>query len=344
MDEVARCAWGEILQTAPSGSSLFSFMEDLLTPGPDLVWQAAGPGRGKEMRRAFSALFGRFFARAYLETYHGFTWFAAIDGDNFQFLPFRVRHKSGSRAEMPDWLCGGPNGLVGIAEAKGSHQKGNAPPRGKPGPIRTAEGQIKSVTVDMQTGPTGHRQWRSKRVKGWAIMSRWGVAAPARAPYLYALDPETEGDKLTPKESGVLAQAIARVHIEQTARGLGLLPPTEKIAVDPQGVEPDRLRTWSVRLADGDSGSRFLGRFMSPFGPLDLDPQQAKRIGELLPNPAMLRFVGLDATVMELYRQNSHIETRPRHRIGEAAIVGPDGLVVAPLSQVMEIGEIGPIA
>jgi hypothetical protein len=83
---------------------------------------------------------------------------------------------------------------------------------------------------------------------------------------------------------------------------------------------------------------------MSPFGPLDLDPQQAKRIGELLPNPAMLRFVGLDATVMELYRQNSHIETRPRHRIGEAAIVGPDGLVVAPLSQVMEIGEIGPIA
>lgn len=87
------------------------------------------------MRRAFSALFGRFFARAYLETYHGFTWFAAIDGDNFLCPPnFRVRRKRGAHTEMPDWLCGGPGGLVAIAEAKGSHQRGNAGGHGKPVP------------------------------------------------------------------------------------------------------------------------------------------------------------------------------------------------------------------
>src|SRR5688572_24530623 len=70
MDDVARAAWGEILQTAPSSTSLFAFLENLLQPGPDLIWRGKGPGRGTEMRRSFSGLFGRFFARAYLEIHH----------------------------------------------------------------------------------------------------------------------------------------------------------------------------------------------------------------------------------------------------------------------------------
>jgi hypothetical protein len=84
IDDVARCAWSEILQTAPRATSLFAFLEDLLEPGADLVWREQGPGRGTEMRRSFSGLFGRFFARAYLQLYHDFVWFAAIDGDNFR--------------------------------------------------------------------------------------------------------------------------------------------------------------------------------------------------------------------------------------------------------------------
>src|SRR5690242_5946375 len=72
IDDVARCAWNEILQTAPRSSSLFTLLEELLEPGTDLVWRAQGPGRGTEMRRSFSGLFGRFFARAYLQLHHDF--------------------------------------------------------------------------------------------------------------------------------------------------------------------------------------------------------------------------------------------------------------------------------
>jgi len=179
------------------------------------------------MRRSFSGLFGRFFARAYLQVHHGFVWFAAIDGNNFHLSPsWRVSKKPGSRSEMPDWICARP-GALAIGEAKGSHQKGNATGGGKPGPIRTAEGQITGVLVQKRQ-PTGRRvRWLDKSVKGWAIMSRWGLAAPARLPFLYALDPKTDGENLTSEEIDDLVQAVARTHVEQTALGLGLLNPID---------------------------------------------------------------------------------------------------------------------
>src|SRR5258706_9396123 len=81
IDFVARCAMGEILQTGPRSGPMSALFDELLAIGSfELVWKGRGPGRGIEMRRAFSGLFGRFFARAYLQRYHGFTWFAPIDG------------------------------------------------------------------------------------------------------------------------------------------------------------------------------------------------------------------------------------------------------------------------
>jgi|SRR5262245_40006859 len=78
---VARCAMAEVLQTGPNaGPMSLLFDEHLVSGHNELVWKGSGPGRGTEMRRAFSGLFGRFFARAYLQYYHGFTWFAPIDG------------------------------------------------------------------------------------------------------------------------------------------------------------------------------------------------------------------------------------------------------------------------
>jgi hypothetical protein len=345
MDDVGRCAWGEILQTAPAGSSLVSFLDDMLVSGADLIWKEAGPGRGKEMRRAFSGLFGRFFARAYLESYHGFVWFAQIDGDNFEYSPFRVRRKPGSKTEMPDWLCGGPGGLVGIAEAKGSHLGGKATPRKAPKPICTAEGQISGVAVEELVGPTGSQRWQLRKVKGWAVMSRWGVASPARAPYLYALDPETDGESLSPGSAEALAQTIARTHIKQLARGLGVSLIDESGTSSAQDAPDARgLRTWAVRLHEDEKSPDFFGRFMSPFGPVDLDPQQAKSLSLMLPDPNLLRFVGLSGDVLDSYRSNSRIEARPRYLIRDTAVVGPDGLVVAPVEQILEIDQIGPVA
>lgn len=159
LQKVAIAGWAEIFQTASGSSPLFPLFEEMLVPGdPALVWRAQGPGRGAEMRRAFSGLLGRIFARAYLEAHHGFVWFAAIDGDEFKLAPkVRVKKKAGSSAEMPDWICAAP-GLLAVAEAKGSHQKGELRGASKPGPIKTAEGQISGVLVQKPEASGG--RWR----------------------------------------------------------------------------------------------------------------------------------------------------------------------------------------
>jgi hypothetical protein len=331
MEDVARCAWNEIIQTAPRATSLFAFLEDLLEPGPRLVWLEQGPGRGTEMRRAFSALFGRFFARAYLQINHDFVWFAAIDGDNFRLSPnWRVSRKHHALTEMPDWICARP-GELAIGEAKGSHQKGNATRGGKPGPIKTAEGQITGVRVQKRTQTARGPSWISKSVKGWAIMSRWGLASPSRDPFLYVLDPETEGEQTTPDEIDDLVQAVARTHVAQTAIGLGLLKSN--------GEEGEILTPRRRVRVQGDGQNRhFSGVVITPFGPLDLDLDQANELSKLLPDPRLVRFVGLDEKLFLTYLQEQPIVPRQRERIGNLSLVGNDGLLIAPVSQILDAG------
>ncbi|SEJ82171.1 hypothetical protein SAMN05518849_114133 [Sphingobium sp. AP50] len=329
IEEVARCAWNEILQTAPSGSTLFGLLEDLLEPGTDLVWRENGPGRGTEMRRSFSGLFGRFFARAYLAQHHDFVWFASIDGDNFHLSRnWRVSRKPRSKTEMPDWVCARP-GELAIGEAKGSHQKGNATRGGVPGPIKTASGQITGIRVQKRQPPGSRVQWRSKRVKGWAVMSRWGLADPPRDPFLYALDPETEGDKPTPEEHDDLVQAVARVHVAQTAQGLGLL----KMSDD--GLIP--VARSRMRIVTDEEKRSFSGSVISPFGLLDVDLDTARTLAASLPQPGLVRFVGLDEGVFQSYLEGSPIKPRERERIGDLSVLGRDGLIVAPIEQVINL-------
>jgi hypothetical protein len=81
LDQVELAALRETLQTTFGPNPFSSFIRTFLVPYSDwLKWLGEGPGIGREMRRTFSALFGRFFARAYLSDCHGFVWFAPLDG------------------------------------------------------------------------------------------------------------------------------------------------------------------------------------------------------------------------------------------------------------------------
>ncbi|GGL81397.1 hypothetical protein [Wenxinia marina] len=330
IDEVARCAWNEILQTAPRSTSLFGLLEDLLEPGPNLVWRDRGPGRGTEMRRSFSGLFGRFFARAYLEQHHDFVWFTAIDGDSFHLSPsWRVIRKPRSQTEMPDWICARP-GELAIGEAKGSHQKGNATRGGMPGPIKTADGQIQGIRVQKGVRRGSKTIWQSKRPKGWAVMSRWGLANPARDPFLYALDPETEGETPKPEEISELVQAVARTYVEQTALGLGLLMSVDgKLAVAPHR---------RVQVAGDQDKAIFAGTIITPFGSLDRDFERAKEIASLVPKPDLVLFVGFEEGLLNDYLKGLTLVPRSRRRIGDLSLVGRDGLVMAPVQQIIDVG------
>ncbi len=174
-------------------------------------------------------------------------------------------------------------------------------------------------------------RWRSKAVKGWAVMSRWGLAASPRDPFLYVLDPETEGEQPTPEEIEELVQAVARTHIEQMALGLGLLKPGDE---DGKMVPPRRR----VRVRDDDQKRHFSGVVITPFGPLDLYFEQANGLSKLLPDPGLVRFVGLEEELFSSYLQGQPLVPRHHERIGDLSLVGKDGLVVAPISQISDEG------
>lgn len=161
-------------------------------------------------------------------------------------------------------------------------------------------------------------------------MSRWGLADPPRDPFLYALDPETDGDNLTSEEIDALVQAVARTHVEQTALGLGLLK-----AFDAEVTPTARRR---FRVADDQEKRSFAGAVITPFGPLDLDFDRARELADMFPDPDLVRFVGLEEGLFTNYLERQPLLPGQRQQIGDRSIVGTDGLVVAPIKQIIDLG------
>src|SRR5258706_3087172 len=71
LDQVELAALRETLQTTLGANPFSAFISGFLASySGSLIWLGKGPGIGREMRRAFSAIFCRFFARAYLSDCH----------------------------------------------------------------------------------------------------------------------------------------------------------------------------------------------------------------------------------------------------------------------------------
>jgi hypothetical protein len=340
LGDVALCSWGEVLQTAPAGNPFLSVFEELLVPGrQELVWRGDGPGRGVEMRRAFSGMFGRFFARAYLSRYHDFTWFTPINRNpTYVSLSLRIKKRNGSeRIDLPDWICGG-TGQLAIAEAKGSHQKASLREGTRPGPIRTADAQIQSVRVQMRRGRVGNRRWVSQSIEGWAAMSRWGLETPARDPFLFVLDPETHGEPLREEEKPGLVQQIAREHVRQTLEGLGygdlVAEPEHQTITSPRRERQEV----ALNLAE-DVGRRFIGAVASPVGllPWSVGEAQALMSSQPFLRPLRLFFVGFDVDVIKDILSGRPVSPRPRRDAEDGTRVGRDGLLIAPLERVSPV-------
>ncbi len=335
-DEVALCAMGEILQTGANVSPMSMLFDELLVAGQaELVWKGRGPGRGIEMRRAFSGLFGRFFARAYLQRYHGFTWFAPIDGTPTYFSNrVRVRGKRTRKAELPDWLCAGP-GQLAIAEAKGSHQKGNATKGGRPGPIKTAAGQINGVVIEKSQVAKGIRRWIPRSVKGWAVMSRWGVEEPPRDAFQYVLDPDTTGEPLMDEDKNEIIQDVAHVHIGQILEGLGYGDLAPEFS-SPRPAIVGRPRQFAEVDLEGETKRSFIGAVAGPFGLLPISVQEAQSLIATAPHVlgSKFRFVGLDLDVILKIRDTATLEARPSRKDIYGTRIGPDGLLFAPLNRI----------
>jgi hypothetical protein len=336
-DFVARCAIGEILQTSKNSTPVLALFDELLaSSSTELVWKGRGPGRGIEMRRAFSGLFGRFFARAYLQRYHGFTWFVPIDGSATDLSNrARIVRKPASSAEMPDWFCAQP-GQVAIAEAKGSHQRSNVTAQTLPGPLKTAEKQIGGVVLEVRSlGRGGAEIWTTRSVKGWAVMSRWGVEEPDRDAFQYVLDPSTDGEPLSDGDREHLVQDVARVHVAQTLEGMGYpdLAGEFGVAAYEDHARPRQTATLEI---EGEASIEYLGAIVGPLGILPMTLDQAIAAATAMPAELarQIRFVGMQVNDIRRLRDHTPLEPRKPRATADGTSIGPDGLVFAPLARV----------
>lgn len=201
-------AWGaavETLQIDLVASGWMNLFAALLEPTPsmELRWLGTGPGSNAEVKRAYSALFGRFFGRAVLRRDHNCRWLRQVH-DGMELAPgIILRRRLGYPGDLPDWVgWDDHHNCFVVAEAKGSHDRGNWS-NTLPPPIRTALDQLDRVEIVDPAGPI--------YFKKWAVGCRWGTVANAKTPTIVTCDPPREGRVLEPAEAwNVRAEVRAR--------------------------------------------------------------------------------------------------------------------------------------
>ena len=213
--DLAHAAVCETLATGgPVGGMLGQFTA-LLTEGPWLIWRGDGPGIGRELRRSFSNIHGRYFARCYLETSEDVLGLLPIEGKEMRIdNSIVVRKKPGSVGDMPDWIGWTDNGLI-IAEAKGSYAGGDwrkslSEGGNLPQPLQKAQEQIERVRIDYPD------QAADLNYKGWAVATRWATEKSGQEPWLVALDPKLGTTTPSEEQFRTICAAMQR-HLLNTA-------------------------------------------------------------------------------------------------------------------------------
>jgi hypothetical protein len=222
---VGAVAMLELMQTCRTPVSLTEVIRALMAGkrGSPLKWRGNGPGVGWEMRSAWSGLFGRFFARAYLQK-QGFTWFLPLERSYNQLTPDLVVTRAEYGKEVADWVCakseaGMQAGELAVAEAKGRHREGHVDIAKLPRPLASALEQIDNTFV-MTRRPGG--DLHPCATKGYAILSRWSNESKGARALLRVVDPETPGWTPDRTERNDAISGIAQRHVSELLDGIGL--------------------------------------------------------------------------------------------------------------------------
>ncbi|TGT53504.1 hypothetical protein EN813_047485 [Mesorhizobium sp. M00.F.Ca.ET.170.01.1.1] len=237
-----------------------------MTSTSELRWRDHGVGRGRELKRSFSNILGRFVARHYLEGREKLLDLVPIDGDQFKLGRLIVRRKTGHTGDLPDWIGCTASELV-IGEAKGSHDRSNwalkaAPHVNKPAVIEKATAQVERVEIVPAAGPSA-----SFAFKGWSVGSRWATKENGLDPWLMAVDPTQGEEPLPPDDFESARRAILNYSNFLMLRTMGFVTPSDSFGTDvriEQFYSRDAL--FPVRLGTGEAMPVSLHAIAGPFG------------------------------------------------------------------------------
>lgn len=207
--EIEDAALLEIIQSPGAKVGHWSFLSTLLEPGTNFFQFREPLGQSREVKTAFSGLFGRFVARAYATRYLGISHYLHVTKPPMRlsgaFSGRVLRRRSG---DMPDWIGWGRSAGMAIVEAKGSHH------RYEPHSV-LERAYLQAERAEIRTGRT------LAAFKRYAIVSRWGHATTAPTePLIWVKDPDEMGEA-RPEEMKGLISGLVRQHAANLLQSLG---------------------------------------------------------------------------------------------------------------------------
>ncbi|BCH57374.1 hypothetical protein RvVAR031_pl07050 (plasmid) [Agrobacterium vitis] len=172
--------------------------------------------------------------------------------------------------------------------------------------------------------------WVNRQVKGWGVMSRWGVETPTRSAYHCVLDPDTEGEPLRGEELEEAIQDVARSHVALLLEGLGRSDLVDK------GASPVFSPQQVSTTIDGLGERTFIGGIVNNFGFLPMSIDEARAVQASLPERLRptVRFLGLETDVVEQYRSGSTIKAQSLRIDSSGPSLSSDGMMLAPLERI----------
>ena len=184
-------------------------------------------GISAEIRRAYSGLYGRYFARALLASELGITDFISLDRD-ITSIPNGVTVTRIEKGDIPDWIAWDlQSGAYVLGEAKGrltgSEQQFLS---GRPSCINDGKAQFERVEVKDSSD-------RIIATRNWVAANLWSTDERRRRPVSLLWDPPDEGNPLTNDEVSRHADAIRRYRTTTIANQLGNPAFTVRIAIQP---------------------------------------------------------------------------------------------------------------
>ena len=206
-------------------------------------------GTSAETRRAYSGLYGRYFARALLAGELGITDFISLDTDCTK-IDGGVTVRRVRRGDIPDWIAWDPRGRRHVLGEANGRLSGSLRQylTGTPSCVNAGKEQFSRVEV---------RDCRNRRIltRNWVTVNRWSTDERGGQAISLFWDPPGDGEPLTPEEAGRHAEAMRRHRMETIAMRLGHPEFTVRTGVEASGsVMP------SMEVDEG---------LDSPFGPFE---------------------------------------------------------------------------
>ena len=338
--DLAHASISEVGLTGGPVSPFVSTYEALLTGDSMLKWRGRGPGLGRELRRSYSNIYGRIFARSYLETNEGVRGLLPIEGNYCSFGQRAVvRLRDGESGDMPDWIGWDTNDFV-IAEAKGTYRGGDWERSfwhgyATPQCLQKAQEQVARVQIDL------YGYMLDVGFKGWSVASRWATEENGLDPWLAAIDPSHGGEKPDPDRFKRSAADMQRQALQRMiaafgfSEGTSMIPRKESTTTIGSEFQPRRELWRRLVLSDekevrGLSAAYVAGNFV----PIE-NFEQVVVLRQLLSDDSFLWLATLLEAPLLWAEKGEYFSEHEVER--SSSFLSRNGMVVADLRQVQAV-------